>query len=65
MSPRDIWKTIDKEFDLNVTETERISRELIRSLRCHSNADQEILQCMRARPLAEVLSAYSVSNTTN
>ncbi|XP_049878324.1 carboxylesterase 1C [Pectinophora gossypiella] len=65
MSPRNIWKTIDKELDVNSTATERLSLEMARSLGCASDVDQEILQCMRTRPLADIMALYSKVNWSN
>lgn len=61
MSPRNIWKTLDKDIDVNATEVERISLEMARILGCTSDVDQEILQCMRARSIADIMSLYSVT----
>lgn len=61
MSPLDIWKAIDKDMDVNATETERMSRDIARALSCNSQLDQEILQCVRARSLPDIMALYSVN----
>lgn len=61
MSPLNIWRTLDKDTDVNATEVERISLQMARSLGCSSDIDQEILQCMRARSIADIMSLYSVT----
>lgn len=60
MSPFDIWKALDEQNLIGVTEVERISREIAHLLGCKSNKDQEILQCMRERPLSDIMALYSV-----
>lgn len=60
MSPFDIWKAIDEQRVIEATEVERVSREIARSLGCNSDKDQEILHCMRERPLSDLLSLYAV-----
>lgn len=60
MSPFDIWKAIDEQKVIEVAEVERISREIAQLLRCDNDTDHEILRCMRERPLADILSIYSV-----
>ncbi|XP_026319419.1 carboxylesterase 1C [Hyposmocoma kahamanoa] len=65
MSPLNIWRTLDKDIDVNATEVERISLEMARSLGCSSDTDQEILQCMRARSIADIMSLYSKVNRSN
>ncbi|CAB3240598.1 unnamed protein product [Arctia plantaginis] len=59
MSPFDIWKAMDEQRVIEVAEAERISREIAQLLRCDNDTDQEILRCMRERPLADILSIYS------
>lgn len=61
MSPLNIWRTLDKDTDVNATEVERISLQMARSLGCSSDIDQEILQCMRAQSIADIMSLYSVT----
>lgn len=61
MSPQNIWKTLDKDIDVNATEVERISLEMARTLGCTSDIDHEILQCMRARSIADIMYLYSVT----
>lgn len=60
MSPFDIWKALDDQSVIDVTEVERISREIARSLGCKSDKDQEVLQCMRDRPLSDIMAVFSV-----
>ncbi|CAG9796630.1 unnamed protein product [Diatraea saccharalis] len=62
MSPRDIWKAVDENKTVNSTEVEELSRKVAQSLGCSSNIDQEILHCMRERPLANIVSLYSNAN---
>lgn len=59
MSPFDIWKIIGEKV-IEVTEVERISRDIAKSLGCNGDTDHEILHCMRERPLSEIMSLYSV-----
>ncbi|CAD0194781.1 unnamed protein product [Chrysodeixis includens] len=59
MSPFDIWKALDEQSVIEVTEVERISREIARSLGCKTDKDQEVLQCMRERPLSDIMAIYS------
>uniref|UniRef100_A0A2H1W623 SFRICE_006852 n=1 Tax=Spodoptera frugiperda TaxID=7108 RepID=A0A2H1W623_SPOFR len=58
MSPFDIWKIIGEKV-IEVTEVERISRDIAKSLGCNGDTDHEILHCMRERPLSEIMSLYS------
>ncbi|XP_072943817.1 acetylcholinesterase-like [Epargyreus clarus] len=55
MSPRDAWKILDKHISLNTSEVEKISREIASFLGCSSKSDREILQCMRARPVSDIV----------
>ncbi|XP_021188868.3 carboxylesterase 1C [Helicoverpa armigera] len=59
MSPRDIWKAIDESKIVKFSEVERLSREIASSLGCNNNTDNEILHCMRERPLSDLMSLYS------
>ncbi|KAI5640549.1 carboxylesterase family domain-containing protein [Phthorimaea operculella] len=62
MSPRNMWKPLDKDSIINANDTERVSLEMARMLGCFSDIDQEILQCMRAKPLADIMTLYSKVN---
>ncbi|XP_022822269.1 carboxylesterase 5A [Spodoptera litura] len=58
MSPFDIWKIIGEKV-VEVTQVERMSREIAKALGCNGDTDHEILHCMRERPLSELMSLYS------
>jgi hypothetical protein len=60
MSPRDIWKAVDENKRVGANEIEEISRKMALALGCTSTVDEEILHCMRERPLADIVSLYSV-----
>lgn len=59
MSPFDIWKAIDGQRVIEVAELERISREIAHTLGCDSDMDQNILRCLRERPLSDIMTLYS------
>ncbi|XP_075972368.1 acetylcholinesterase [Anticarsia gemmatalis] len=59
MSPANIWKAIDEQKGVEGAEVERMSRQIAHSLGCHNNLDQEILRCMRERPLSDILTVFS------
>ncbi|KOB63860.1 Carboxylesterase [Operophtera brumata] len=61
MSPIDIWKLIDEHRDSDAIKADHTSREVALSLGCTSKLDLEILNCMRTRPLSDILSVYSVN----
>lgn len=60
MSPNDIWRALGDDMPFNATDAVKVSRELARSLGCTSAIDQEILRCMRTRPLSDIVALYSV-----
>ncbi|RVE40991.1 hypothetical protein evm_014359 [Chilo suppressalis] len=62
MSPREIWKAVDESKAVNASEIEQLSRSAAKMLGCTSTIDQEILHCMRERPVADIVSLYSNAN---
>ncbi|KAG6440565.1 hypothetical protein O3G_MSEX001330 [Manduca sexta] len=58
MSPQYIWEIIDEQNASNASEVEKISREIANALGCQSESDLEILNCMRSRPMPNILSVY-------
>lgn len=54
MSPRYIWRAIEDE-DGASNELENISRKMASELRCVAESDDKVVQCLRGRPLAEIL----------
>ncbi|KAI8438464.1 hypothetical protein MSG28_010971 [Choristoneura fumiferana] len=64
MSPHDIWRALGEDVQFNATDAVKVSHELARSLGCTSAIDQEILRCIRTRPLSDIVALYSHSNWT-
>ncbi|XP_028156079.1 carboxylesterase 4A [Ostrinia furnacalis] len=62
MAPRYIWKAVDEGRAVNATEMEQVSRKIAQSTGCMSEYDQEILHCMRDKPLFDIMSLYSRFN---
>ncbi|CAG4978850.1 unnamed protein product [Parnassius apollo] len=56
MSPRDIWRTVNKEISVNASQVDRVSRALAESLGCSSRIDSDILSCMRSRAISDIVS---------
>lgn len=63
MAPRYIWKAVDEGRAINATQMELVSRKIAQSAGCMSEFDQEILHCLRDRPLSDIMSIYSVSKS--
>lgn len=61
MSPRGLWKAIDDQSVVVASDLEKLSREIAFKLGCNTSNDQEILHCMRSRPLANIFATYLVS----
>ncbi|KAL0901557.1 hypothetical protein ABMA27_006782 [Loxostege sticticalis] len=64
MAPRYVWKAVDEGRAVNATEMEVVSRKIARSAGCVSEYDQEILHCLRDRPLSDIMSLYSRYNSS-
>ncbi|XP_013191167.1 acetylcholinesterase [Amyelois transitella] len=56
MAPTNPWNLLE---DKDASMTERSSRETAKNLGCNGQTDQEILQCMRSRSLADITALYS------
>lgn len=61
MSPCNPWKLIDERNRINATTAEALSREISRALGCASDSEQEVLHCMRALPLSDIIASYAVT----
>ncbi|KAJ0182542.1 hypothetical protein K1T71_001911 [Dendrolimus kikuchii] len=62
MSPRGLWKAIDDQNVVSASDLEKLSREIAFKLGCNTTNDQEILHCMRSRPLANIFATYLHTN---
>lgn len=62
MSPIDIWKLIDEQRNTDAFKADNSSRKIALSLGCNSKLEQDILNCMRTRPLSDILMTYSVNS---
>lgn len=59
MSPKNPWKILEDNYNYaNVTE--KTSREVAQIFGCEGKSDKEIVLCMRARPLSDIMTLYSV-----
>ncbi|CAK1602006.1 unnamed protein product [Parnassius mnemosyne] len=56
MSPRDIWRAVNKEISVNASQVDRVSRAAAESLGCYSKMDSDILSCMRSRAISDIVS---------
>ncbi|XP_053616535.1 acetylcholinesterase [Plodia interpunctella] len=58
MSPKNPWKILEDNYKYaNVTE--KTSREVAQIFGCEGKSDKEIVLCMRARPLSDIMTLYS------
>ncbi|XP_013177364.1 PREDICTED: carboxylesterase 1C isoform X1 [Papilio xuthus] len=65
MSPRNVWRAVDKELNINASEVERISRAIAKALDCSGKTDRDILYCMRSRSVTDIVSATLNSTWLN
>lgn len=64
MSPRDAWKIIGKDVNYNTTHVEKTYRDIARRLGCSNYSDREVLQCMRARAVNDIINLKLVRSFT-
>ncbi|CAH2050372.1 unnamed protein product, partial [Iphiclides podalirius] len=55
MSPREIWRAVNKELGANASEVERVSRVIAETMECSSKTDKDILNCMRSRTISDIM----------
>lgn len=61
MSPQNIWKAIGKQTSYNSSTVEMLSQRIVEFLGCSSNSHNDILQCMKSKPLTDIMALNTVS----
>lgn len=60
MSPNDIWRTVTQKDIVAAQEIKRLNLEYASNLACTSSSPDEILECLRSRPLEDIINVYKV-----
>lgn len=60
MSPKNIWKSIEKDKNSPTQKIVHLSESITESLGCLEETIQKSLQCLRSRSVADFLGQYTV-----